>query len=63
MVFMRKSKFCYVFGKFFKKDDGYDNIWVIKNSWDFFFCFVNLKYIVIIIELVGGGLFFVLLIK
>lgn len=52
-----------MFGKFFKKDDGYDNIWVIKNSWDFFFCFVNLKYIVIIIELVGGGLFFVLLIK
>lgn len=60
---MRKSKFRHVFGKPLKKDDGYDNIRVTKNSWDSPFCSVNPKYIAIITESAGGGSFLVLPIK
>lgn len=63
MAFMRKSKFRHVFGKPLKKDDGYDNIRVTKNSWDSPFCSVNPKYIAIITEVAGGGAFLVLPIK
>lgn len=63
MAFMRKSKFRHVFGKPLKKDDGYDNIRVTKNSWDSPFCSVNPKYIAIITESAGGGSFLVLPIK
>ncbi|XP_048775276.1 coronin-1B-like isoform X2 [Ostrea edulis] len=63
MAFMRKSKFRHVFGKPLKKDDGYDNIRITKNSWDSPFCSVNPKYIAIITESAGGGSFLILPIK
>lgn len=57
---VRPSKFRHVFGQPFKRDQCYDNIRITKSTWDSTFCAVNPKYVAIITEAAGGGLFLVL---
>lgn len=57
---VRNSKFRHVFGQAMRREQGYDNIRITKNSWDSNFCAVNPKFVAIVIEAAGGGAFLVL---
>jgi len=57
---VRASKFRHVFGKEFKKQDGYDGIKISRNAWDSPMSDVNAKFLAIILEAQGGGAFMVL---
>lgn len=55
-------KFKYVFGSSFKKDKCYEVIRLLMKLMDGgSYCVVNFKFIVVVVELSGGGIFFVLL--
>lgn len=64
MVFkIRSSKFRYIYGIIFKKDLCYENIRITRNIYDSNFCVINFKFLVVVTEIGGGGLFLCILLK
>lgn len=57
-------KFKYVFGNFYKKDRCYEVIrLLIKFMEGGSFCVVNFKFLVVVVEFSGGGIFLVFLLE
>ena len=60
MFQVRSSKFRHLYGSPSKKESWYEGIKVTTNAHDSNFCEVNPKFLAIVIESTGGGVFLVL---
>jgi hypothetical protein len=60
MFLVRSSKFRHIFGSPAKKEQCYEAIRITKDAHDSSFCAVNPKFIAIVLESAGGGVFVVL---
>lgn len=60
MFHVRSSKFRHLYGSPSKKESWYEGIKVTTNAHDSNFCEVNPKFLAIVIESTGGGVFLVL---
>ena len=59
-MFVRTSKFRHVFGCPAKKEFCYEGLKVTKSAHDTNFCAVNPKFVSIVVESAGGGVFLIL---
>lgn len=60
MSMIRKSKFRHVFGRVGRKEECYEGLKTVKISQDGNVCAVNAKFIAVVVESAGGGVFTVL---
>jgi len=56
---VRQSKFRHVYGKPKKREECYDDVKVTANSHDSVFCSINPKFLAVVTESGGGGMFIV----
>jgi len=63
MFLVRSSKFRHVFGSPARKELCYEGIKITKNAHDSNFCAVNPKFLAVVTESAGGGVFLVLPLK
>ncbi|ESN91264.1 hypothetical protein HELRODRAFT_90300 [Helobdella robusta] len=60
MFGIRSSKFRHLYGCVSRKEDCYEGVKVTSNAHDSNFCEVNPKFVAIVIESIGGGVFIVI---
>ena len=56
---VRQSKFRHVYGKPKKREECYDDVKVTANSHDSVYCSINPKFLAVVTESGGGGMFIV----
>jgi len=57
---VRQSKFRHVYGKPKKREECYDDVKVTANSHDSVYCSINPKFLAVVTESGGGGMFIVI---
>lgn len=60
MSLVRKSKFRHVYGCAAKKEECYEGLKIMRNVQDGNVCAVNPRFLAVIVESAGGGVFAVL---
>jgi Domain of unknown function (DUF1899) len=60
MFLVRSSKFRHVFGSAARKENCYEGMRITKDAHDSTFCCANPKFIAIVLDSAGGGVFLVL---
>ena len=60
MFLMRSSKYRHIYGSPAKKEQCYEGMRITKDAHDSSFCAVNPKFLAIVLESAGGGVFLVL---
>jgi len=59
MFLMRSSKYRHIYGSPAKKEQCYEGMRITKDAHDSSFCAVNPKFLAIVLESAGGGVFLV----
>ena len=57
---MRSSKYRHIYGSAAKKEQCYEGMRITKDAHDSSFCAVNPKFLAVVLESAGGGVFLVL---
>jgi len=57
---MRNCKYRHIYGSTAKKEQCYEAMRITKDAHDSSFCAVNPKFLAIVLESAGGGVFLVL---
>jgi len=57
---MRSSKYRHIYGSPAKKEQCYEGMRITKDAHDSSFCAVNPKFMAVVLESAGGGVFLVL---
>jgi len=60
MFLMRSSKYRHIYGSAAKKEQCYEGMRITKDAHDSSFCSVNPKFLAVVLESAGGGVFLVL---
>jgi len=60
MFLMRSSKYRHIYGSAAKKELSYEGMRITKDAHDSSFCAVNPRFLAIVLESAGGGVFLVL---
>lgn len=60
MFLMRSSKYRHIYGSPAKKEQCYEGMRITKDAHDSSFCAVNPKFLAVVLESSGGGVFLVL---
>jgi len=60
MFTMRSSKYRHIYGSPAKKEQCYEGMRITKDAHDSSFCAVNPKFMAVVLESAGGGVFLVL---
>ena len=59
MFLMRSSKYRHIYGCPAKKEQCYEAMRITKDAHDSSFCAVNPKFLAVVLESAGGGVFLV----